>query len=226
MTWQEYYEVNDPDRLREIRRKQFDTQKYGVVQIDDDGNILGQFESLSDAAKSVGGMPGHISSVCSGKRQRAYGFAWKYADVNFTSNKKGNASNHNPSNKRSIYRYDLHGAFVREYESIAAAAKELGVASAHISAACLNKRQTAYGSIWKFANGDRSTLSKEELERRIADRSSVKKIAQFDLASGEFIREFDSLRDAAAFVGCSPSAISAVCSSKRKQSCGYIWKYI
>lgn len=226
MTWQEYYEVNDPDRLREIRRKQFDTQKCGVVQIDDDGNVLGQFESLSDAAKSVGGVPGHISSVCSGKKQRAYGFAWKYVDANFLSNKKGNTSNHNPSNRRSIYRYDLHGVFAKEYESIAAAARELGVVTAHISAACLNKRQTAYGSIWKFANGDRSNLSKEELERHVVPRSSVKKIAQFDLTSGEFIREFDSLRDAAAFVGCSSSAISLVCSNKRRQSCGYIWKYI
>lgn len=196
-----------------------------VAQYDYNGKAIAVFDSLSDAAESVDGTPSHISSVCSGKRTSAYGYIWKYIDESFAHKKRGNKSNHNPVNKRRVYRYNLKGIFIKEYESIGAAARELGVAPAHISAVCLGKRLTAYNSIWKFADTIKDNLSEDELSKHTSPKGLTKRIAQFSL-EGEFIQEFVSLGDAALFVGCSPSAISLVCTNKRRSACGYVWKYI
>lgn len=52
----------------------------------------------------------------------------------------------------------------------------------------------------------------------------TRSISQYDL-SGNFLKEFDSVKDAAESVGVSRHAISAVCSGKNKTSAGFVWKY-
>lgn len=50
------------------------------------------------------------------------------------------------------------------------------------------------------------------------------KVLQFDM-SGTLLREWDSIRSAAAEIGCTRSAIRRCCERKVKTSMGYIWKY-
>ena len=41
--------------------------------------IIQEFDSISEAAKSLGGKSvGSISDVCKGKRKTAYGYKWKF----------------------------------------------------------------------------------------------------------------------------------------------------
>ena len=49
-----------------------------VVQYTKDGEKLQEFESLSSAARSVGGTPREIQLVCQEKAKTARGFIWKY----------------------------------------------------------------------------------------------------------------------------------------------------
>ena len=43
-----------------------------------DGNLLDVYDSMGDAAASVGGSQSNITFVCNGQRKSAYGFIWKY----------------------------------------------------------------------------------------------------------------------------------------------------
>lgn len=43
------------------------------------GKFLEQFDSVSDAARSVNGSSGNITITCQGKNYYAYGFKWEYA---------------------------------------------------------------------------------------------------------------------------------------------------
>jgi len=52
----------------------------------------------------------------------------------------------------------------------------------------------------------------------------TKTILQFDL-DNNFIQEWDTIRQAAAFYKKSPSTIHGCLSGKQKTSCNYIWKY-
>lgn len=49
-----------------------------------------------------------------------------------------------------VLQYDENGNFIKRYEYIAKANKELGIKKGHISECCRGKRKTANGFIWKF----------------------------------------------------------------------------
>ena len=54
--------------------------KRAVLQLNDDGQIIKIYESLSEASKSVGLAPKTIRDVANGKYKHGGGFCWKYAD--------------------------------------------------------------------------------------------------------------------------------------------------
>ena len=45
------------------------------------GEVVGVYETVTAAAKSVNGTKGNISSVCCGRTKKAYGFTWRFTDV-------------------------------------------------------------------------------------------------------------------------------------------------
>ena len=49
-----------------------------VLQYDLNMNLLNEFESLAEAARSINGSHGNISMCCNNKRKTAYKFIWKY----------------------------------------------------------------------------------------------------------------------------------------------------
>ena len=49
-----------------------------VLQYDLNMNLLNEFKSLAEAARSINGNHGNISMCCQGKRKTAYKFIWKY----------------------------------------------------------------------------------------------------------------------------------------------------
>ena len=65
--------------------------KYGqyIDQFDINNNYIKTFKSIKEAAKelrpdsvSLGGVTSHISDVCKGKRKTAYGYIWRYSNIN------------------------------------------------------------------------------------------------------------------------------------------------
>lgn len=49
-----------------------------VLQYDLYGNYVGRHESITDAAKAVGGRPSNIKYMIEGKFKKAYNYVWKY----------------------------------------------------------------------------------------------------------------------------------------------------
>lgn len=53
----------------------------GVVQMDRDGDVIREYESMAEAAKAVGlNNSGAISMVCAGRQKTAGGYRWKKAE--------------------------------------------------------------------------------------------------------------------------------------------------
>lgn len=66
------------------------------------------------------------------------------------AHKMGLANNNNQ--KIKVNQYDLKGNFIRSFNSILDASKETRVSMGNISLCINNKRKTAGGYIWKYAN--------------------------------------------------------------------------
>lgn len=114
--------------------------------------------------------------------------------------------------------------FIKEFPSITHAAISLGKNTGHISSACLGKRETAYGFIWKYRsdyNGNLPTIDIGLAKRKLHS----KPIAQYDL-NGNYIRSFVSASEASRVMNDLQSNVSTVAIGKRNYSGKYQYAYI
>ena len=130
---------------------------------------------------------------------------------------------------RSILQYSLSGDFIKCYETISDAVKDLiknypKVAVSNICQACEQKITTAYNYIWKYAD-DPTPISQlvEKAKQKIHHRNRV--VNQYDL-QGNFLKSFSTIKEAQLSIGAkSISSITNACTGRSKTSGGYIWKY-
>ncbi len=65
----------------------------------------------------------------------------------------------------------------------------------------------------------------KEIRQKIRDKSIFKPVKQIDLQTGEAIRIFEGMTEAAKILNLKQGHISEVCAGKRKQEGGYRWEY-
>lgn len=53
---------------------------------------------------------------------------------------------------KKVNQYSLEGQFIKEWESAHEVQRQLGYSRGNISTCCLDKRKTAYGYIWRYAD--------------------------------------------------------------------------
>ena len=72
--WEEYQKNKAPKEVSKGRKQR-------IAKVDENGNILEEFESITVASKKYGINGSHIASVCRHERKSAGGFKWKYMDI-------------------------------------------------------------------------------------------------------------------------------------------------
>lgn len=84
--WEDYMDMRKARRIKRIACKNLRGRKdiggwnkKPIVAIDKDGNILGWFNSASEAEQKTGIFASNIRNVCHGKRKKAGGFRWEFA---------------------------------------------------------------------------------------------------------------------------------------------------
>ena len=201
--------LGDNDLSINLRK---DNLKKPIIQYDLKGNFIKEWESASDAGEKLNIFSSTISATCLNKKKKAGGFIWKFVgDNDFSFNFLPNM----PKSKKVI-QYDLNGHFIKEWDSIKQASKELNITTG-LSSVCRGKLKTAGGFIWKYP-GD------NDFSSNFKKHSNGKKVIQYDL-KGNFIKEWDSVSDAARTLNVSISNIRDVCTGKTKTALGFIWKY-
>lgn len=66
------------------------TKEREVLQLDENGNVIAKFPSISAAAKAVNVTSSAISQVCTGRAKRCKGYYWKYYCEEWCSNNETN----------------------------------------------------------------------------------------------------------------------------------------
>lgn len=118
------------------------------------------------------------------------------------------------SQRRIILQYDLQNKFIAEWDSIKDAAISIGLKSTSSIRQCLiGKSKQSHGYIWKY---------KDNLP--VKEKKQKRAVLQYDL-KGNFIKEFNSLKEASESCRTTDSAIGNCCKGKYKSAGGYIWKY-
>lgn len=134
------------------------------------------------------------------------------------SKKKSTIHHAIEATKIKVSCYTLTGEFVKTYDCIADAAKDIGVKNgANICACCKGKRNYEKGFQWKYQDDNREI-------RNLLKQKPV--YEQYSL-EGEYITSYNSLKEIAQALSLNflPKNITGVCKGKNKVAYGYQWKY-
>lgn len=113
-----------------------------------------------------------------------------------------------------IYQYNKSGNFIKEWRSIAEAERSFNVKDSSICKCVNNKSNSSHGFYWSKVKYDNFT---NPVKRNVIP------IYQYDL-DGNFIKEWNSIKEASTFYSVTNGAIEAVLLEKTLSSAGFIWK--
>ena len=126
---------------------------------------------------------------------------------------------------KSIACYDLYGNFVAVYKSKADASRKFSISKndiPNIGRAANGKRLTCCNLYWRYVDSVNNYQLKIEIVQK---KNNFKKVSEVSL-SGEVIKTYKSLKDAAKDTGILSSSISSVASGHRNSVFGRYFKYL
>lgn len=136
---------------------------------------------------------------------------------------RNSVSGRNNPNAKSILQYSTTGEFVKSFDSIADACKELGANHSNIIACIKGRIKSSYGFVWVYA-GEESSINEKVNRICTYTNPKAKPIVQYDL-SGNVVGWFSSITEACETIGASTGTISMALNGKRKTAYKSVWKY-
>lgn len=177
-----------------------------IAQYDLEGNFINHWDSISQAAAMTGIPDSSIQDACQ-KEWYSGEYQWRY----YTNENKIE-----PAKIRTkiVYQFDLQGNYITNYKSLHKAAEITKIDYRAISQVCLNKTAQAGGYYWSY-------------EKRFNfDPKKVKKTAVACYTdSGEFIKSYTSLSEAANDKHVSPGTLCDCIRGKKKHCAKLRWRY-
>ena len=129
---------------------------------------------------------------------------------------------------RKINKYTLDGEYLETYDSFSEAAEANGVLDGSVRSCCNRKTKTCGGFIYRFADDDKPVVMKgkvassQEISR--SGRREYRKVNQYTLG-GKFVRTYNSVVEAALFMGVFASGVRACCNGKSSRCGDYVYVY-
>lgn len=121
---------------------------------------------------------------------------------------------------KTVYKYDLNGNLLEEYESLVSASIKNGVSSQGISLSCRDESKSCGGFFWSFNKNDVG---------RVYDKTrnhNPHKVVQCDKETGDELRIFESAKIASEMTGVCITNIFNCCNGNRKTAGGYKWRKV
>lgn len=129
-------------------------QARPIEQYSLDGKYIATYGSAQEAADDLGIDYSTIKSCASGRNhsKSAGGFIWIHSDE--LDKAKALEKRIDKGCERAVSQYSLNGEYIRDFCSITDANIFFsGKRTGHISSVCAGKRKSAYGYIWRYAEG-------------------------------------------------------------------------
>ena len=127
--------------------------------------------------------------------------------------------------KVSVIQYDLYGNYIRDWDSVSSAEKELKLAAGSVSRCCNKQRTNSGNFLWKKSDDD------TPVEELMLNYAKSMKCCAVDLIDdyNNIIKTYESGKSAELDLGIARGRVSEVCNNKygRKTANGYKfqWNY-
>lgn len=145
------------DEYKEAHSGKNNVRAQGVRQYDMDGNLVGEYETITQASQTTGLDFSKISAVCRGRRKTTGGFRWEYTEKR-NPDIKNRKNVYDPTKDKSakpVLQYDLDGNLIREYYSTSEVCRQNeNMDRSGIIANLRGRTKSAYGFLWKYKHDD------------------------------------------------------------------------
>ena len=118
-----------------------------IYQYSLDGNYIRNFDSAKEAEDETGIFATSIITCCNGRQAYAGDFQWRKYKVD-----KIDKVMKYSSWTRGVLQFSKTGEFIKFYESITIASKEVGCSIDSIQGCCRGRYKTGGGYIWRYAD--------------------------------------------------------------------------
>lgn len=127
----------------------------------------------------------------------------------------------NEGRSKAILQFSIDGEFIQEWPSAAEITRQLGYKSSNISNCCNNKVYSVHNFIFVKKSDYNPTYIED---RKQLFKLASKEVLQYNFL-GNFIKEYNSAKEASEEFSCSSSTISKAASGDLPQAKNYIWVY-
>lgn len=137
--------AGNANHKRENLPGQMATWTKRVCQISPTGELIKIWNSLHEAAKTLGLHQGAMSNVCRGRKETSGGFVWIYEsdyDPSFDYSRIPKTRGGGKASSKPLLLFDENGQIIREFGSAVEASQCLGISKQEISKICLGIRKT------------------------------------------------------------------------------------
>jgi hypothetical protein len=207
-TWNNYIWA-----YNKVFEKENKNHERKTAQYDLQGNLLETFKSLKEASEKLKIENTAIRQALL-KDRVCKGYQFKYFDKDPLLKID---SNEPLINKQGVNQYDLEGNFIKKWDTIYIAAKELDIFHVNIIKTAKYKRKSAGNFQWRYTD-DLNLVTKIKREKDV----EKKPIKQFDL-NMNFIKEYESSREACRQLSLEYKKLSHA-KIRKKEYGGFYWK--
>lgn len=138
-------------------------------------------------------------------------------EVCFRINNRG--ANHSEAKK--IFQYSKDGVFIKEWECISDACRELKINSSNVSMCAKHQRRVAGGYRWEYFYVEKLETIVPVKKRKAG--TGGKPVLQLD-EGNNVLKEYSSLTEAEKKTGINATCISKVLHGQQKKAGGFIWR--
>jgi NUMOD1 domain len=209
--WRYEGDIYDGDFTRE-------RQKKIVHQYNKKGDFLGEFESISEAAKSINLTSASVFACVSGAVKTSGGYVWRYKDQPYHGEHKGI--------KRGfeVTQLDTNGNILATFKNITDACKVTRVAETSINRCYKGIRPTAGGYVWRPATAEEiSKIPDKPISIIKSPRPDSIAVCQYT-KEGKKVATFGSIAEAAKATGVGKNTIAVFIKNPLHVNGMYIWR--
>ena len=126
--------------------------------------------------------------------------------------------------KKQVFCYDLEGKYIKKYDSLSQAEKDLNISNSLISRAIKTEGRTKQYQ-WRYEFHETiNPYKRKNTTKGKTVTKNIKPVKQYTLTN-EFIKEYPSIAAASQETGVCNTSISEVCRNKRFSAGGFIWSF-
>ena len=196
--------------------------KKAVIQLSLKGEYIKEFNSISEASRLViGTSVSKICNCCLNERKSNGKYMWIYKE-DYVENKVYKWDGISNGESKEVIQLSLDGEFIKEYNSITEASKNVINSSiSKISNCCNNKRKSHANYIWVLKNNYNSD---NDYKLTTKHTGKSKEVVQLSL-NGSFIKKYPSVSIAKKESQIVKGNIYFCLNSIGKSAGGYKWMY-